>query len=77
MTLTIMTAAAEVELVKDVTIENLAKAMLKEVYPVSPALFAKAGAACCSGACPEGKMSCGKALEVRQEFEAMKSAVKI
>ncbi|MBR7085724.1 MAG: FAD-dependent thymidylate synthase [Oscillospiraceae bacterium] len=58
-------------------IRNLAKAMLKEVYPVSPALFAKAGAACCSGACPEGKMSCGKALEVRQEFEAMKSAVKI
>ena len=54
-------------------IRNLAKAMLKEVYPVSPALFAKAGAACCSGNCPEGKMSCGKAVEVRQEFEALKS----
>ena len=58
-------------------IRNLAKAMLKEVYPVSPALFAKAGAACCSGSCPEGKMSCGKAAEVRQEFETLKSGTKV
>lgn len=53
-------------------IRNLAKAMLKEVYPVSPALFAKAGPSCCSGNCPEGKMSCGNISEVRQEFETLK-----
>lgn len=57
-------------------IRDLAKAMFREVYPVSPALFAKAGAACCSGGCPEGKMSCGRAVEVRQEFEMLKSGTK-
>lgn len=53
-------------------IQALAKAMLREVYPVSPALFAKAGASCCSGSCPEGKMTCGKCEEVRKEFENLK-----
>ncbi|MBR1529923.1 MAG: FAD-dependent thymidylate synthase [Oscillospiraceae bacterium] len=53
-------------------IRALAKAMLKEVWPVSPALFAKAGPSCCSGACPEGKMSCGKLSEVRKEYELLK-----
>ncbi len=53
-------------------IRALAKAMLAEVYPVSPALFAKAGSACCSGSCPEGKMSCGKAAEIRAEYAEMK-----
>ena len=53
-------------------IRELAKAMLREVYPVSPALFAKAGASCCSGSCPEGKMTCGKCEEVRKEFENLK-----
>jgi len=53
-------------------IRALAKAMLKEVYPVSPALFAKAGPSCCSGVCPEGKMSCGKLSEIRKEYEALK-----
>ena len=54
-------------------IRALAKAMLKEVYPVSPALFAKAGPSCCSGVCPEGKMSCGKIAEVRNEYATLKS----
>ncbi|MBR1554927.1 MAG: FAD-dependent thymidylate synthase [Oscillospiraceae bacterium] len=54
-------------------IRALAKAMLKEVYPVSPALFAKAGPSCCSGGCPEGKMSCGKISEVRAEYDSLKS----
>ncbi len=54
-------------------IRALAKAMLKEVYPVSPALFAKAGPSCCSGACPEGKMTCGKINEVRNEYTTLKS----
>lgn len=54
-------------------IRALAKAMAAEVYPVAPALFAKAGPSCLSGACPEGKMSCGKMEEVRAEYEALKT----
>ena len=53
-------------------IRALAKAMLKEVYPVSPGLFVNAGPACCSGVCPEGKMTCGNAAEVRAEYQAIK-----
>lgn len=54
-------------------IRALAKAMAAEVYPVAPALFVKAGPSCLSGACPEGKMSCGKMEEVRAEYEALKT----
>lgn len=41
-------------------IRELADRMLELVYPTAPLLFADAGAPCVSGACPEGKMSCGK-----------------
>ena len=54
-------------------IRALAKAMVAEVYAVSPGLFAKAGPSCVGGACPEGKMSCGCAAEVRAEYEALKA----
>ncbi len=57
-------------------IRELAKAMRKEVYSIAPALFAQAGAACCSGMCPEGKMTCGKAAQVREEWEMLKSELK-
>ncbi|MBN2809832.1 MAG: FAD-dependent thymidylate synthase [Deltaproteobacteria bacterium] len=49
-------------------IRALAKLMLQEVLQVAPALFQKAGPGCLAGACPEGKMSCGAAAEVRREF---------
>ncbi len=54
-------------------IRALAKAMLREVYPVAPALFAKAGPSCIAGNCPEGKMSCGQAEAVRKEYAALKA----
>ncbi|MDE6004684.1 MAG: FAD-dependent thymidylate synthase [Oscillospiraceae bacterium] len=54
-------------------IRELAKAMVKEVYPVSPKLFANAGPACCTGACPEGKMTCGNCQAVRQEYANLKA----
>ncbi|MBR7040053.1 MAG: FAD-dependent thymidylate synthase [Oscillospiraceae bacterium] len=54
-------------------IRALAKAMVAEVYAVSPGLFAKAGPSCVAGACPEGKMSCGCIAEVRAEYEALKA----
>ena len=50
-------------------IRELAWQMLKLCREVSPTLFAKAGPSCVNGPCSEGKMSCGKALEVRQRSE--------
>ena len=35
---------------------------------VAPVLFKKCGPRCLTGPCPEGKMSCGKALEKRKEY---------
>lgn len=55
-------------------IRALAKAMLQEAYTVSPSLFANAGPACCSGVCPEGKMSCGQAADVKTEYALLKTA---
>ena len=55
-------------------IRALARAMVAQVYPVSPALFAKAGPSCVAGACPEGKMTCGKMQEVRADYAALKQA---
>lgn len=54
-------------------IRELAKAMVTEVYPVSKALFANAGPACCAGACPEGKMTCGNCQTVRREYAELKA----
>lgn len=53
-------------------IRALADEMLRLVYPVAPALFAAAGPSCVKGACPEGAMSCGRAAEMRQKYEALK-----
>jgi thymidylate synthase (FAD) len=50
-------------------IRNLAKEMLKLVLQVAPNIFMNAGPGCIRGACPEGEMTCGRASEVRREFE--------
>lgn len=49
-------------------IHALADEMLKLVCAVAPALFSVAGPACAAGACSEGKMSCGKAAEIRARY---------
>ena len=49
-------------------IRSLATSMLKEVRKVYPILFKNAGPRCVNGPCPEGKMSCGKMVEVREKF---------
>lgn len=41
-------------------IQSLAWQMLEECRVVAPELFRDAGPGCLRGACPEGKMSCGK-----------------
>lgn len=52
-------------------IQALAKQMLTRVKPVAPTLFAAAGPGCIVGPCPEGKMSCGQAAAVREEFATL------
>ncbi|NLI60341.1 MAG: FAD-dependent thymidylate synthase [Clostridiales bacterium] len=49
-------------------IRNLAIEMLRQVKEVAPNLFRNAGPGCVRGKCPEGKMTCGKAKEVREFF---------
>lgn len=50
-------------------IRALAEDMLKLCRQAAPTLFANAGPACLTGPCPEGKMSCGKALEMREKYK--------
>lgn len=54
-------------------IREVANMMLKLVSEVSPELFKKAGPPCVSGPCPEGKMSCGKANEMKKFYEELKN----
>ncbi len=53
-------------------IRALATEMLRLVSGVAPALFAASGPSCVAGACPEGKMSCGRAAEMREKFARLK-----
>ena len=48
-------------------IRQLANAMFKECLKVAPDLFADAGPGCIRGKCPEGKKTCGRALEMKME----------
>ncbi len=50
-------------------IRELATKMLKLVKEKAPNIFSSAGPPCVSGKCKEGKMSCGKALEIRESFK--------
>ena len=54
-------------------IKEVADLMLKEVCAVAPNLFKKAGPSCVAGACPEGKMTCGKAAYMREYSEGLKN----
>lgn len=50
-------------------IREMAIQMLKEVKKVYPILFKNAGPGCVGGPCPEGKMTCGEIVEVREFFK--------
>ncbi len=50
-------------------IRELAWQMLALCREAAPSLFARSGPACLTGACSEGKMSCGKAAEMRERSE--------
>lgn len=49
-------------------IREVADQMLMLVKEVAPILFAHAGPPCVKGPCPEGKMSCGRAEEMRRRY---------
>lgn len=53
-------------------IRELADEMLRLVWEVAPALFQKAGPSCACGVCKEGKMSCGKAAEMKAKYAEIK-----
>lgn len=52
-------------------IRELAIQMLKEVRKIYPVLFKNAGPGCINGPCPEGTMTCGKIVEVREKFKTL------
>lgn len=52
-------------------IRAMAKEMLRLARRAAPLLFAEAGPGCLRGACPEGKMTCGAAADVRKEYQEL------
>ena len=50
-------------------IRDLADEMLKQVKVVAPTLFKQSGPGCVKGVCPEGKMTCGHIIEVREKYK--------
>ena len=53
-------------------IRALAEEMYKLVYAAAPTLFSKSGPPCAFGPCTEGKMTCGKAAEVREHYRMLR-----
>jgi len=53
-------------------IRDVADQMLKLCLEVAPHLFAGAGPSCVKGKCPEGNMSCGMMVQMREKYEQMK-----
>ena len=49
-------------------IRELAYRMLMLVRGVAPSVFANAGPGCVTGTCTEGRMSCGKAADMRRKY---------
>lgn len=49
-------------------IRELADEMLRQVREVAPVIFGKSGPSCVSGVCPEGKMTCGKIIDIREKY---------
>ena len=54
-------------------IRDVADQMLELVLEVAPHLFKKAGPPCVRGGCPEGKMSCGMVMQMREKYSKIKN----
>ena len=57
-------------------IQDVANQMLALVSSVAPNIFKNAGPSCVCGACPEGKMTCGKIKEMREYYSNLKNEAK-
>ena len=53
-------------------IREVANQMLALVLEVAPNIFKNAGPSCVAGPCPEGKMTCGKIVEIREYYKNLK-----
>ncbi len=53
-------------------IRAVADEMLRLCLEVAPELFKKAGPPCVKGACSEGKMTCGRAAEMKEKYAKMR-----
>lgn len=54
-------------------IRALANEMLRSAYEAAPKLFKNSGPPCLTGRCPEGKMSCGRADEMKEFYNKLKA----
>jgi thymidylate synthase (FAD) len=52
-------------------IRELALQMLMLVKEVAPTIFKYAGPSCLNGPCPEGRMTCGKMVEMRAKYNGV------
>jgi thymidylate synthase, flavin-dependent len=52
-------------------IREMARQMHLLCLEIAPVLFESAGPGCLNGACPEGKKTCGKAKEIKQQRQAL------
>lgn len=50
-------------------IRELATEMLRQLKQVAPILFKNSGPNCVKGPCPEGKMTCGEIVSIREKFK--------
>jgi thymidylate synthase (FAD) len=53
-------------------IRRVAYEMFDLAYPIAPSVFSAAGPPCVTGVCKEGKLTCGRAGEVRERFVRLK-----
>ena len=53
-------------------IRALAEEMFRLAHAAAPGLFETAGPSCVKGPCPEGRMSCGRAAEMRERYRAIR-----
>ena len=54
-------------------IRELAIEMLRQLKQVAPILFRNMGPNCVQGPCPEGNMTCGKIVEIREKFKNLQA----
>lgn len=52
-------------------IRHMSIKMLEKAYEVAPSIFASAGPGCVRGGCTEGRMTCGRAAEIRKFFKEL------